>query len=173
MLDDEEGCSRCQAQKEINSPHILGAVNNVCKYVNIHISFTLNMAVTKKTVGDGKKLLTYLNSALKALLVFDIFPRVPKISEILLPKFKLRFLSNSPSWSCTLLPASVRLLETFLEVILLKPFQLFRPILKYVSRITKVPSHQCWFQSWEQVQIRCSQVRRVWWMLQGCHMVVC
>jgi hypothetical protein len=29
-------------------------------------------------VGDGEKLLTYLNSALKALLGFDIFPRVPK-----------------------------------------------------------------------------------------------
>jgi len=38
-------------------------------------------------VGDGEKLLTYLNSALKALLGFDIFPRVPKKkkSEILLP----------------------------------------------------------------------------------------
>ena len=33
----------------------------------------------------GEKLLTYLNSALKALLGFDIFPRVPKKkSEILL-----------------------------------------------------------------------------------------
>ena len=29
-------------------------------------------------MGDGVKLLTYLNSALKALLGFDIFPRVPK-----------------------------------------------------------------------------------------------
>ena len=29
------------------------------EYVNIHISFTLNLAVTKKTVGDGEKLLTY------------------------------------------------------------------------------------------------------------------
>ena len=37
-------------------------------------------------MGDGEKLLTYLNSALKALLGFDIFPRVPKKkSEILLP----------------------------------------------------------------------------------------
>jgi len=36
-------------------------------------------------VGDGEKLLTYLNAALKALLGFDIFPRVPKKSEILLP----------------------------------------------------------------------------------------
>jgi len=29
-------------------------------------------------VGDGGKLLTYLNSALKVLLGLDIFPRVPK-----------------------------------------------------------------------------------------------
>ena len=29
-------------------------------------------------MGDGEKLLTYLNSALKALLGFDMFPRVPK-----------------------------------------------------------------------------------------------
>ena len=36
-------------------------------------------------MGDGEKLRTYLNSALKALLGFDIFPRVPKKSEILLP----------------------------------------------------------------------------------------
>jgi hypothetical protein len=47
-------------------------------YVNIHISFTLNLAVTKKTVGGGEKLLTYLNLALKVLLGLDIFPRVPK-----------------------------------------------------------------------------------------------
>ena len=36
-------------------------------------------------MGDGEKLLTYWNSALKALLGFDIFRRVPKKSEILLP----------------------------------------------------------------------------------------
>jgi hypothetical protein len=47
------------------------------KYVNIHVFFTFNLAVTKK-VGDGEKLLTYLNSALKVLLGTDIFPRVPK-----------------------------------------------------------------------------------------------
>jgi len=29
-------------------------------------------------VGDGEKLLTRLNSALKVLLGLDIFPRVPK-----------------------------------------------------------------------------------------------
>jgi hypothetical protein len=34
----------------------------------------------KKPVGDGEKLLTYLKSALKALLGTDIFLRVPKKS---------------------------------------------------------------------------------------------
>jgi hypothetical protein len=47
-------------------------------YVCIHISFTINLAVTKKTVRDREKLITYLNSALKVLLGLDIFPRVPK-----------------------------------------------------------------------------------------------
>jgi hypothetical protein len=37
-----------------------------------------------KTVGDGEKLLTYLNSALKVLLGLDIFPRIKKKSKILL-----------------------------------------------------------------------------------------
>jgi hypothetical protein len=37
--------------------------------------FTFNLAVTKKTVGAGEKLLTYLNSALKVLSGLDIFPR--------------------------------------------------------------------------------------------------
>jgi len=36
------------------------------------------LAVTKKKLGDGEKLLTYLNSELKVLLGLDIFPRVPK-----------------------------------------------------------------------------------------------
>jgi hypothetical protein len=40
----------------------------------------LTLLSQKKTVGDGEKLLTYLNSALKAQLGTDIFPRVPKNS---------------------------------------------------------------------------------------------
>jgi hypothetical protein len=44
----------------------------------MHISFTLNLAVTKKTVGDGEKLLIFFNSALKVLLGLDISPRIPK-----------------------------------------------------------------------------------------------
>jgi hypothetical protein len=38
-----------------------------------------NLAI-KKTVGDGEKLLTYLNSVLKLLLETDLFPRVLKKS---------------------------------------------------------------------------------------------
>jgi hypothetical protein len=41
-----------------------------------------NLAVTKKTVGDEEKLSTYLNSALKVLLGTDIFPRVPKMLNL-------------------------------------------------------------------------------------------
>jgi len=33
-------------------------------------------------VGDGEKLLTHLNSALKVLLGLDIFPRVPKKKKL-------------------------------------------------------------------------------------------
>jgi hypothetical protein len=36
------------------------------------------LAVTKKTVGDGEKLLTHLKSALKVLLGLDIFTRGAK-----------------------------------------------------------------------------------------------
>jgi hypothetical protein len=38
--------------------------------------------LSQKTVGDGEKLLTYLNSALKVLLGTDIFPRVPKKKKV-------------------------------------------------------------------------------------------
>ena len=33
-------------------------------------------------MGDGEKLLTHLNSALKVLLGLDIFPRVPKRKKL-------------------------------------------------------------------------------------------
>jgi hypothetical protein len=36
--------------------------------------------LSQKKVGDGEKLLTYFNSALKVLLGTDSFPRVPKKS---------------------------------------------------------------------------------------------
>jgi hypothetical protein len=35
--------------------------------------------LSQKNVGDGEKLLTHLNLALKVLLGRDIFPRMPKI----------------------------------------------------------------------------------------------
>jgi hypothetical protein len=47
------------------------------KYVNIHIFSHLTW-LSQKTVGDGEKLFTYLNSALKVLLGTDICLRVPK-----------------------------------------------------------------------------------------------
>ena len=71
--------------------------------------------------------------------------------------FKISHLCNY-----TLLPTTVKVLESFLEAILWMPFQLFRHILHVVSSITKSPSLQYWFQSKEQVKISWSQVRRVW-----------
>jgi hypothetical protein len=48
------------------------------KYVkNIHI-FSHVTWLSQKTVGDGEKLITYLNSALKLLSGLDIFPRGTK-----------------------------------------------------------------------------------------------
>jgi hypothetical protein len=47
-------------------------------YTFFHSFFTFNLAVTKKTVGDREKLLTYLNSALKVPSGLDIFPRGTK-----------------------------------------------------------------------------------------------
>jgi len=67
-----------------------------------------------------------------------------------------------PVWIYTLLTATVNVLETFPQVIRWKPFQLLRRILNYVSSITIAPCLQCWFESREQVKIRCRQARRVW-----------
>jgi hypothetical protein len=49
------------------------------KYVNIHIFSHLTW-LSQKPVGDGEKLLTYLNSALKVLSGLDIFHRGTKKS---------------------------------------------------------------------------------------------
>ena len=59
----------CAKKSEILLP------SEICK--NTHF-FHTSLGCHKKTVGDGEKLITYLNSALKALLGFYIFPRVPK-----------------------------------------------------------------------------------------------
>jgi hypothetical protein len=51
--------------------------------------------------------------------------------------FKLSFLQNSARVQLsTLLPETVKVLETFLEAILLKPFQFSRRILNDASSIT-------------------------------------
>jgi len=55
----------------------------------------------------------------------------------------------------------------------LKPFQLFRSILNYVSSIPKAPSLQCWFQSRENVKDSCNQVKRMRGMLQCRRTVLC
>jgi hypothetical protein len=44
------------------------------KYVNKHFFLHLTW-LSQKTVGDGEKLVTYLNSALKVLSGLDIFAR--------------------------------------------------------------------------------------------------
>jgi hypothetical protein len=49
------------------------------KYVNIYIFSHLTWLSQKKSVSDGEKLLTYLNSALKVLSGLYIFPRGTKI----------------------------------------------------------------------------------------------
>jgi hypothetical protein len=51
--------------------------SKICKYTHF---LKCNWLSQKKTVGDGEKLLTYLNSVLKVLLGTDIFPRVPNKS---------------------------------------------------------------------------------------------
>ena len=49
-------------------------------------------------------------------------------------------LQNSPLCKYPLLRATVNMLETFLEAILLKPFQFVRHSLNHVSSFTKAPS---------------------------------
>jgi hypothetical protein len=61
--------------------------------------------------------------------------------------------------------------KTLQQAILSEPFQLFRRIFHIFSSITKASPILCWFQSRKQVNISCSQVSRVWRMLQ-CHHIV-
>jgi len=70
------------------------------------------------------------------------------------------------------LPATGEMSETFLDVIVWKPFQLFRRIHNDVSSNTKAPSLQCWFQLKEQAVISWSQAMRICGMLQCCHVVL-
>jgi len=56
-------------------------------------------------------------------------------------------------------PSDFKSSGNILEAILSEPFQFFCRILNDVSRITKAPSIQWWFQSREQVKISWSQVK--------------
>jgi hypothetical protein len=71
------------------------------------------------------------------------------------------FFQNSPHLLLRNSASDCKVLETFMEKGLWKPFQLFCRILNYVYRITKAPSLHCWFQSRKQVKISWSQTRRV------------
>jgi len=87
-----------------------------------------------------------------------LFPRNTKqYNHLSCISFKL-----GPLCNYTLLSATVKVSETFLEAILWKPFQLFRRILNDVSSTPKSPSLQCWFQSREQLRMSWIEVRRVW-----------
>ena len=88
-------------------------------------------------------------------------------------RFSNIFFKTVPLCNYTHLPVTVKVLETFLEAILWKSFQLFRRILNYVSSITQASSLQYWFQLREQLQISCSQYRTVWRMLHCCHIILC
>ena len=63
-----------------------------------------------------------------------------------------------PFCNYTLLQATVIILETFLEAILWKPFQLFRRIFNDVRSLSKAASLQCWFQSREQIELNWSHI---------------
>jgi hypothetical protein len=56
--------------------------------------------------------------------------------------FSYIFFNIFPMYNYTFLPATVKLLETFLVASLYKPFQLYRHILNDVSNIMKTPSLQ-------------------------------
>jgi len=88
---------------------------------------------------------------------FKIFLQSLYFWEIRNQSFKLHFLQNSPLYKYTFLPVGVKVLGTFVEAILWKPFQLVHSILSDVSSITKAPSFQCWFQSREQIKISWSE----------------
>jgi len=71
------------------------------------------------------------------------------------------------------LPASVKMLEIFLEAICESLFSSYVTFL-FVSVASQKPRlFNAVFQSREQVNVSCSQVRRVWRMLRCCHFVLC
>jgi hypothetical protein len=74
-----------------------------------------------------------------------------------------------PCGNYTLRPAIVKVLDTSLQAILWKPFQLLRRILNNVSSITLAPSLQFWFQSKEHVK---NQLQAGQESMGGCSSVV-
>ena len=60
-------------------------------------------------MGDGEKLLTHLNSALKVLLGLDIFPRVPK-------KKKLNFVDQCNQRHCVFMECDSFSVSVFLGI---------------------------------------------------------
>ena len=77
-----------------------------------------------------------------------------------------------PLCNYTILAATVKALETFMEANLWKTFQLNRRIRNDVSSITKARSFQCWFQSGEQVKFSCYETTRVWGVLHSFHIAL-
>ena len=73
--------------------------------------------------------------------------------------FKLISFRIAPMCNYILLPAPVKVIETFLEATAWNTFQLLRRIINDASSIIKATSFQCWFQSREQVTISWSQAR--------------
>ena len=93
--------------------------------------------------------------------------------EKTMKSLKLHFLQNSPLVQVWISSSDCKGVENIPGSHLWKPFQLFRRIPNDDSRITKVPSLQWWFQSWEQVKISCRQASRVWGMFHCCYIVLC
>ena len=97
------------------------------------------------------------------------FPPLRNTKKI--QSLKLHFLQNSPLVQLYSSVSDCKGVRNIPGSHFVKPFQLFRRILNYVSSTTKVPSLQCWFESRKQVKFNYSHVRRVWWMFQCCHIV--
>jgi hypothetical protein len=104
---------------------------------------------------------------------FKIFPESIYLWEMQYSTISLISFKIVPSFNYTLLPATVKGLETFLKPFYESFFQLFPRTRIDVSNVTQAPSLQCWFQSTEQVKISWSHVKTVWGMLYCCHIVLC
>ena len=104
---------------------------------------------------------------------FRMFPESLDLWELQKSSIILSYISFKivPLCNSTLMPATVLLLETFLETILWKHFQLFLRILNDVISITQSSAPSVLTQSMEQAEISWSQVWSVWGMLQCCRIV--